>query len=302
MQTLESIVGILWGPWTPWIILAAGVIFTVWTRFTQYASLTHGVNVVRGVYDRPEDPGAINHFQALSAALSGTVGLGNIGGVALAIGIGGPGALFWMWVVAIFGMALKTIEITLAMLYRNTDDPDNPHGGAMWVVDKVLGTKGPIWKIVGRVAGVFFCLTLVNSALLGANMFQAWNVAVLSETYFQIPRIASGILMAVLVGLVIIGGIKRIGQVAGRLVPFMCLLYILSALAVLAISVEEIPRLLLLVVTSAFQTTEATGAFFGGTMGFAFIQGMKRALYSNEAGQGSAPIAHDAAKTDEPAR
>lgn len=302
MEILESIVNILWGPWTPWFLFAGGVLFTIWTRFTQYAVMTHGVAVIRGVYDRPDDPGAINHFQALSAALSGTVGLGNIGGVALAIGIGGPGALFWMWVVGFFGMALKTIEITLAMLYRNTDDPDNPHGGAMWVVDKVLGSKGGHWKLLGKILAVFFCVTLINSALTGACMFQSWNVANLTEGYFGMPRIGSGIITALLVGLIIIGGIKRIGHVAAKLVPFMCALYILASLAILAIHVKEIPGLIVLVVSSAFQPIEATGAFLGGSMGFAFMQGMKRALYSNEAGQGSAPIAHAAAKTNEPAR
>ena len=150
------IADLLWGPWTPWLLFLSGILFTVWSRFTQYMAMTHGVAVVRGIYDRPDDPGAINHFQALSAALSGTVGLGNIGGVALAIGLGGPGALFWMWMVALFGMALKTVEITLAMLYRNTDDPDNPHGGAMWVVEKALGSKGGIWKPVARVMRYFF--------------------------------------------------------------------------------------------------------------------------------------------------
>lgn len=302
MPILERLVDILWGPWTPWFLFGGGVLFTIWTRFTQYTALTHGVAVIRGSYDRPDDPGAINHFQALSAALSGTVGLGNIGGVALAIGIGGPGALFWMWVVGFFGMALKTIEITLAMIYRNTDDPDNPHGGAMWVVDKVLGSKGGVWKTVARVIALFFCLTLINSALTGSSMFQSWNVANLTESYFGLPTIGSGILMVVLVGLVIIGGIKRIGQVASKLVPVMCVLYILSAFAVLALHIDELPSLLLLVVESAFKSTEPAGAFLGGTIGFAFMQGMRRALYSNEAGQGSAPIAHAAAKTDEPAR
>ena len=129
MEFIGQLGGILWGPWTPWILLAAGVLFTVWTKFTQVKAMTHGIAVVRGLYDDPNDPGAINHFQALSAALSATVGLGNIGGVALAIGIGGPGALVWMWLVGFFGMALKTVEITLSMMYRNTDDPENPHGG-----------------------------------------------------------------------------------------------------------------------------------------------------------------------------
>ncbi len=302
MELIEHIAGFLWGPWTPWVLLAAGVLFTIWTRFTQYTAMTHGFAVVRGLYDDPDDPGAINHFQALSAALSATVGLGNIAGVALAIGFGGPGALFWMWVVGFFGMALKTVEITLAMIYRNTDDPNNPHGGAMWVVEKVIGGRGGHWKWIARVIGVFFCVTLLISAMTGGNMFQAWSVAELSETYFGIPRLVTGLVMAGVVGMVIIGGIQRIGSVAGKLVPFMCVTYVVAALAVLAMHVTEIPALLGMIVTSAFKSSEATGAFLGGSMGFAFMHGMKRALFSNEAGQGSAPIAHAAAKTAEPAR
>lgn len=302
MEFIETISGFLWDSWAQWSLLVVGVLFTVWTRFTQYTAMTHGIAVVRGLYDDPNDPGAINHFQALSAALSATVGLGNIGGVAFAIGIGGPGALFWMWIVALTGMALKSVEITLTMMYRNTDDPNNPSGGAMWVVEKVIGSKGGVWKPIARIIGIFFCITLLISAMTGGNMFQAWSVATLSHEYFGVPRLVTGIVMAVLVGLVIIGGIKRIGSVAGKLVPFMCVVYLISALAVLAMHVTEIPGLLWLVVSSAFRPTEAYGAFLGGSLGFAFMQGMKRALFSNEAGQGSAPIAHAAAKTDEPAR
>ncbi|HUG89787.1 MAG TPA: alanine/glycine:cation symporter family protein [Planctomycetaceae bacterium] len=302
MTLIEPVANFLWGPWTPWILLAAGILFTVWTRFAQALALTHGVAVIRGVYDDPKDPGAINHFQALSAALSATVGLGNIGGVALAIGMGGPGALFWIWIVGLFGMALKSVEVTLAMLYRNTDDPDNPHGGAMWVVHHVVGGKGGVWKPIARGIGTFFCITLLVSAFTGGNMFQCWNVAKLTERYFGVPRLAVGIVVAALVGAVIIGGIKRIGQVASKLVPFMCILYVLSALSVLAVNVQEIPSMLGLVVTSAFRPSEAGGAFLGATVGYAFMEGMKRSLFSNEAGQGSAPIAHAAAKTDEPAR
>lgn len=302
MEFLEPIVNVLWGHATFVILLGAGVLFTVWTRMIQFTAMTHGVQVVRGIYDDPDDPGVISHFQALSAALSATVGLGNIGGVALAIGAGGPGALFWMWVVGVFGMALKTIEITLAMMYRNTDDPENPHGGAMWVVDKVVGGWGGMWRPIARAIGVFFCVTLIISTFTGGNMFQSWNVATLTEEYFQIPRLASGVLMAVIVGLVIIGGIKRIGQVAAKLVPSMCLMYIVAALTILAFNAAEIPSILVLIVKSAFAPTEAAGAFIGGSVGFAFSQGMRRALFSNEAGQGSAPIAHAAAKTSEPAR
>ncbi len=307
LETFFEITGklggdIMWGPWTFFGLLAVGLIFTIWTKFGQYRAMTHGIAVIRGLYDDPDDPGAINHFQALSAALSATIGLGNIGGVALAIGAGGPGALVWMWLTGVFGMALKTVEITLSQMYRNVDDPDNPHGGAMWVVDKVIARRGGFWLIFGKCFAWFFCITLLISAFTGGNMFQSWNVANLSDTYFDIPKILTGIVLAIIVGLVIVGGIKRIGTVAGKLVPFMCVLYLLSALAVIAMHIPEIPGYFALIFKSAFSPNEATGAFLGGTMGWAFSQGLRRALFSNEAGQGSAPIAHAAAKTDEPAR
>ncbi len=292
----------LWGPWTFFVLMGAGILFTLWTRFIQFKALTHGVAVTRGKYDDPDDPGAINHFQALSAALSATVGLGNIGGVALAIAGGGPGALFWMWVIGFFGMALKTVEVSLAMLYRDTADPENPHGGAMWVIDKTLGAKGGPFKVLAKILGVTFCITLIISTITGGNMFQSWNVAALTETYFGVPGVVTGIVLALIVGLVIIGGIKRIGNVAGRLVPFMCILYVLAGFAVLSRHIGAIPQMLLEIDTSAFSPEEATGAFLGGSIGWAFSTGLRRALFSNEAGQGSAPIAHSAAKTAEPVR
>jgi len=302
MDFIEQIGIWIWSTPTFVGLLGAGVLFTLWTRFTQYRVMTHGLAIVRGIYDDPDDPGAINHFQALSAALSATVGLGNIGGVAVAISMGGPGALFWMWVVGFFGMALKTVEITLAMIYRDTTDPDNPSGGAMHVVKQVLAKKGRGWAMFGSIIGGFFCITLIISTITGGNMFQAWNVAGLTEAYFGVPKVATGIILAMMVGLVIIGGIKRIGTVAGKLVPLMCLLYLVSGFAVLVMNADQIPGLLKLVFTSAFGTAEAEGAFIGGTLGYAFVVGMQRALFSNEAGQGSAPIAHAAAKTAEPAR
>ena len=301
-SSIEAIGGLIWGPMTFIGLLGAGILFTLWTKITQYRVMTHGIDVVKGIYDDPDDPGAINHFQALSAALSATVGLGNIAGVALAIGAGGPGALVWMWIVGFFGMALKNVEITLAMMYRDTSDPDNPSGGAMHVVKQVLGDKGPFLATVGKVAGALFCVTLIISTITGGNMFQAWSVAGLSESYFGVPKLATGIILAMVVGMVILGGIRRIGTVAGKLVPFMCLLYLLSGIAVLVINAGKIPEVFSLIFSSAFGETEASGAFIGGTLGYAFMVGMKRALFSNEAGQGSAPIAHAAAKTDEPAR
>ncbi len=302
MDIIGDINDIIWADAVLYAVLATGLLFTLWSGFCQYRALTHGVAVTRGKYDEPGDPGAINHFQALSAALSATVGLGNIGGVALAIGLGGPGAVFWMWVVGAVGMALKTTEVTLAMLYRNTDDPDNPHGGAMWVVSKGFAKWNPGLAWLGKLLGGIFCITLLVSAVTGGNMFQSWNVADITHEYFGVPQIATGIVLAILVGMVIIGGIKRIGAVAGRLVPAMCALYLVSALYVLIVKIDVVPAMLVLIVKSAFSPLEAQGAFIGGTLGYAFLWGMKRALFSNEAGQGSAPIAHSAAKTSEPVR
>lgn len=301
-STLATLNSILWNDYVLLLLLGTGIVFTVWSGFCQYRVLTHGTRVIRGTYDNPGDPGAINHFQALSAALSATVGLGNIGGVALAIALGGPGAVFWMWIVGFFGMSIKLTEVTLSMLYRNTDDPNNPHGGPMWVASKGFALMNPRFTGVGKIFGGIFVVTLLVSAITGGNMFQAWNVGEITQEYFGIPTIATGIVLAILVGMVIIGGIKRIGAVAGRLVPIMITLYLLAAIYVLIIHYQQIPEMFRLIFASAFSDTEATGAFVGGTVGSAFLFGMKRALFSNEAGQGSSPIAHSAAKTDEPVR
>jgi len=297
---LATINGILWHEYVLYAILGTGLLFTIWSGFSQYRALTHGPQVIRGVYDDPDDPGAINHFQALSAALSATVGLGNIGGVALAIALGGPGAVFWMWIVGLLGMSIKLTEVTLSMLYRNTDDPENPHGGPMWVASKALERRG--MGGLGRTIGVIFCLTLLVSTATGGNMFQAWNVGELTEEYFSVPSWITGVVLAVIVGTVIIGGIKRIGKVAGTLVPVMVVLYLAAGSYVLAVNIADIPGIFALIIKSAFLPTEAGGAFIGGTAASAFLFGLKRAVFSNEAGQGSSPIAHSAAKTDEPAR
>jgi AGCS family alanine or glycine:cation symporter len=306
MNTLDAVLGtlnaILWHDIVLFLILGTGILFTVWSGFGQYRALTHGARVIRGVYDEPGDPGAINHFQALSAALSATVGLGNIGGVALAISLGGPGAVFWMWVVGFFGMAIKLTEVTLSMLYRNTDDPDNPHGGPMWVVSKALAERSPKLRGLGKFIGGVFCVTALVSTATGGNMFQAWNVGMITEEYFGIPSVATGIVLSIIIGMVIIGGIKRIGAVAGRLVPIMLTLYIVATIYVLGVNIQMIPGVIALIFTAAFSPTEATGAFIGGTMGYAFLFGMKRAIFSNESGQGTSPMAHAAAKTSEPVR
>lgn len=299
---LSAINAIIWHESVLFMLLGTGIVFTVWSGFSQYRALTHGFHVIRGRYDNPDDPGAINHFQALSTALSATVGLGNIGGVAIAIALGGPGAVFWMWVVGFFGMAIKLTEVTLSMLYRNTEDPDNPHGGPMWVVSQGLAAKAAGLRNVGKAIAVVFCITALISTATGGNMFQAWNTGEITELYFGIPSVASGIVLAILVSMVIIGGIKRIGAVTSRLVPIMLALYLLAGLYVIGVNIDQVPEMFRLIFRAAFSPVEASGAFIGGTMGYAFLFGMKRALFSNEAGQGTSPMAHSAAKTDEPVR
>lgn len=290
----------IWADWVLYVVLGTGILFTVWSGFGQYYALTHGTKVVLGHYDNSSDPGAISHFQALSAALSATVGLGNIGGVAVAISLGGPGAVFWMWIIGVLGMALKTGEVTLTMLYRNTDDPLNPHGGPMYVADRGGAEMG--YPRLGKAIACVFCLTLLVSTITGGNMFQAWNVAAVTELYFGVPRLMTGLVLGLIVAAVILGGIQRIGQVTSTLVPFMCGVYMLAAIYVLLVNISAVPDSLRLIVVSAFAPAEAQGAFIGGTALYAFSWGLKRALYSSEAGQGSSPMAHAAARTQEPVR
>ena len=302
MGFFNALNAVIWHNWVLYAVLATGVLFTFWSGFSQYRALTHGVAITRGKYDDKGDPGAISHFQALSAALSATVGLGNIGGVALAISLGGPGAVFWMWVVGLCGMAVKLTEVTLTMLYRNTDDPENPHGGPMMVVDQGVPARWPRLRPAGKVFAVIFSISVIVSAITGGNLFQAWNVGDITESYFGVPAWMCGFALAVGAGVVIIGGIRRIGQVASRLVPIMVVLYFIGCLVVLGLSYQQIPESFALILRGAFSSLDGTGAFIGGTAGAAFIFGMKRALFSSEAGQGSSPIAHSAARTDEPVR
>ncbi len=292
----------IWHEYMLYFLLGVGVVFTLWSGFSQYYALTHGAAVLIGRYDDQNDPGAINHFQALSTALSATVGLGNIGGVALAIALGGPGAMFWMWMVALLGMSVKLTSVTLSMLFRNTDDPDNPHGGPMYVVSKGLGRAFPSLAGAGKFLGGMFCIAMLTSTTTGGNMFQAWNVGTITESYFGVPSWMTGVVLAIIVGFVIIGGISRIGKVASILVPGMVAMYLAVALYVVIANIDAVPEMLALMFSSAFNPQQAEGAFVGGTVGYAFMIGMKRAIFSNEVGQGSSPIVHAAAKTDEPVR
>jgi AGCS family alanine or glycine:cation symporter len=282
-------------------LLAIGLLFTLWSRFCQYRSWTHGVALVAGKgIDTGHGDGALSHFQALTAAMAGTVGLGAIAGMAIAVDFGGPGAVFWMWVVGLVGMALKTTEVTLSLLYRDTSEPENPHGGAMYVARKGLVELSPKLAGFARFVGAFFAVALLLFAVTGGNMFQTWSVADTTREYFGVPTWVTGTAIAVAAGIVLLGGIKRIGSVTQMLVPFKCGLYVLAGFYVIVLHASELPGLIKLIVTSAFSKTEAAGAFTGGVMANAFLWGMKRALFSSESGLGTAPIAHSAVKTPEP--
>ena len=282
-------------------LLGVGVLFTLWSGFCQWRSWTHGVALCAGKgIDTTHGEGALTHFQALTAALSGTVGLGAIAGMAIAVEFGGPGAVFWMWTVGIIGMALKSTEVTLSLLYRDVSDPANPHGGSMYVLRKGLKELHPKLEGVGRVLAVVFVCALLLFAVTGGNMFQTWTVADTTREYLGVPTWLSGVIIATLAGIVLIGGIRRIGGVTKVLVPFKCGVYVLIGLYVILHNAEQLPEAMRMIFHGAFNGTEGVRAFIGGGGGIAFLFGMKRALFSSEAGLGTAPIAHSAVKTPEP--
>ncbi|MCL2925031.1 MAG: alanine:cation symporter family protein [Trichodesmium sp. MAG_R04] len=278
-----------------WLIIG-GIFFTIRMRFINIRAFTHAIDIVRGKYDNPEDQGEVSHFQALAAALSGTVGLGNIAGVAIAISIGGPGAVFWMTIAAFFGMTSKFVECTLAQKYRIIKPDGTISGGPMRYLSAGLAEMRQ--GTLGRVLATLFSIFCISAAFGGANMFQAnQSYGAVSTVLPGLPSWVYGLVLVVLVGLVIIGGIQRIGMVAGTLVPLMCLLYVLASLFIIFANITEIPRVIATIVSEAF----APKALEGGIIGV-IIQGFQRSAFSNEAGVGSAAIAHSAARTNEPIR
>ncbi|MDB5984983.1 MAG: hypothetical protein JWR16_36 [Nevskia sp.] len=300
-STVDAVNGVLLSVPVLLALLGIGLLFTIRSGFCQYRSLTHGVALVAGKgIDTSHGPGALTHFQALTAAMSGTVGLGAIAGMAIAVDFGGPGAVFGMWVVGLVGMALKTTEVTLSLLYRDTSEPGNPHGGAMYVARDGLGQLAPGLRGFGKWVGGAFCLALLLFAFTGGNMFQTWSVADTTREYFGVPTWITGVILATIAGAVILGGIKRIGNVTKTLVPFKCGVYVLCGLYVIVQNAQQLPEIFRLIFTCAFSTTDGAGAFAGGAMGATFMWGMKRALFSSESGLGTAPIAHSAVKTPEP--
>lgn len=301
-QVLTAVNGVIWHSSVIFILLVVGILFTIWTKLGQWKSLSHGMRIIRGDFDSDQGQGTITHFQALSAALSATVGVGNIGGTALAISMGGPGALFWMWIVGILGMALKTVEVTVTMIFRKTSPDGSVQGGPMWVVANGLAEVAPKYKRLGGMLAGLFCVTLLIATFTGGLFFQAWNAANITQQFFGVPTWVVGIVLMSIVGAVIIGGIKRIGSVAGRVVPLMCAIYLCAAVYAILINFSQLPVLIGDIFTSAFSASSAQGAFTGGTFGAIFSIGMQRAFFSSEAGQGSSPIAHSAVKTDTPVR
>jgi len=304
VEIFETIVNeanrVVWGlpealPWLVAVLLLAGLTVTLRLAFVQLRHLKHSVLVVMGRYDDPSDPGDVSHFQALATALSATVGIGNIAGVATAIHYGGPGAVFWMWVTAVFGMALKFAECTLAVKYRAFDDRGDSAGGPMYYIERGLGSK---WKPLA----VFFAFCAVIASFGGGNMNQANTVAVSAATDFGLDSWIVGVGLVVLVGSVILGGIRSIAKVSSALAPSMAVLYIVGALAVLLLHVGDVPAAFATIVGNAFEPRAGVGGSVAGVFSVTLLMGVKRGLFSNEAGQGSAPIAHAAAKTHEPVR
>ncbi len=295
------------GTYTLMILLVpVGIMFTFRLKGIQLSKLGHALDIVRGKYDNPDDPGDINHFQALCAALSATVGTGNIAGVALAIYYGGPGAVFWLWVTGFFGMATKYAECTLAQKYRKVHRDGSISGGPMYYIEqgckKALGKAAKPMAVVCAFGGVLCSLGTGNMAQSNsmADAVNQFEIPVAGGTH--IPHYAIGLVLSILVFLVIVGGIKRIGNVAEKLVPFMASMYIIASMVIILINVREIPHMFVLIFRGAFTSTGATGGFIGSTFLLTMRFGIARGLFSNEAGQGSAPIAHAAAKTEYPVR
>ncbi|ANT65690.1 MULTISPECIES: alanine/glycine:cation symporter family protein [Prosthecochloris] len=283
-----------------WLVVAA-LVFTLYLGFVNIRGFSHAIDLVRGVYDAPGDQkGEVSHFQALTAALSATVGLGNIAGVAVAITLGGPGATLWMIVGGFLGMSSKMVECTLGVKYRKVFDDGRVSGGPMYYLSRGLAEKG--FPSTGKVLGFFFALMCVGGSIGGGNMFQAnqaFKQAVVAtggaESFLYQQGWIFGLCMALLVGIVIIGGIKSIVRVTSKLVPLMVAIYVLVSLYIIFSSWTDIPAAFGIIITGAF----APEALYGGVVGV-LIQGFKRAAFSNEAGIGSAPIAHSAVKTSEP--
>jgi len=273
-------------------LVGAGIYFTIAGRFLPFRALKHAVQILTGKFDNPDDPGEISHFQALSSALSATIGMGNIAGVAIAVSMGGPGAIFWMWVAGLVGMSTKFFTCTLACLYRKKDERGIEQGGPMYFIEVGLGKYFKPLAVMFAVFGMIGCLAMFQTNQLSGLLYADWGIS----------RLGTGIVSCLIVGVVILGGIVRVGQVTSKIVPGMFVLYIIAAMYVILSNIAAVPGILYSIVDQAF----GGEALIGGGTGVAFRevihQGIRRAAFSNEAGLGTAPMAHGAAKTKEPVR
>lgn len=289
LATIDSYIG--GADWFVYLLLGTGLFFTLYLKFPQIRYFAHALRIVRGKYDRHTDQGDTSHFQALATALSGTVGTGNIAGVALAIHLGGPAALFWMLVTAFMGMTTKFVEVTLSHKYREVDEKGHIAGGPMYYMKHALNAK---WL------AVIFAIATVLSSFGTGSLPQINSISNSLYESFHIDHMLTGIVLAVILGFVIIGGIKRIAAITEKLVPFMAVFYFLGALSVILYNIDNLIPSVVSIFSDIFSGSAATGGFLGASISYAFNRGVNRGLFSNEAGQGSAPIAHAAAKAHEP--
>lgn len=290
---LITLDGILAGSsWFPYLLLFTGLFFTLYLKFPQVRYFRHAIKVARGQYDREGAPGDASHFQALTTALAGTVGTGNIGGVAFALFLGGPAALFWMWMTAFLGMTTKFVEVTLSHKYRVKTADGTMAGGPMYYME---------YGLKSRWLAILFAVAAVLTSFGIGNFPQINSIAAGLEGSFDISPLISGAVLTVVLGLVIVGGIHRIAQVASKLVPLMSFIYIAGALAVIIPNFGNVGPAIVAIFADVFTGTAATGGFLGASIAYAFNRGVNRGLFSNEAGLGSSSIAHSAARTDEPA-
>jgi alanine or glycine:cation symporter, AGCS family len=303
--------------WTPvlFLLILGGVFFLLYSRFIQYKYFTHAISILRGKYDNPNDPGYINAYQALSTALASTVGMGNIAGVAFAISIGGPGALFWMWVAAFVGMSTNFFTSTLSIMYRGKDSEGNIQGGPMYVIREGLSKSWRPLAVIFSLCCMVGCLPIFQANQLTQVIIDIGlpNVSLGEFTIvgitIDILKLSIGIVLTIIAGIVIIGGIQRIGNWAGKMVPIMIVLYFLSVLIILLLNIQDVPKYFMLIFTDAFSAnfyspTELVDnpPLFGGVVGALIQTGVRRASFSNEAGIGTAPLALGASKSKEPIR
>ncbi|OUR99061.1 sodium/alanine symporter [Flavobacteriales bacterium 33_180_T64] len=284
------------------LLIGGGLYLLIRSQFLPFRFFGHAIQVLRGKYDNPNDPGEISHFKALTTALSSTIGMGNIAGVALAISVGGPGAMFWMWISAIVGMSTKFFTSTLAIMYRGKDSNGDLQGGPMYFITEGLGKNWKPLAIMFSVFGMLGALPVVNVNQLKQAINDIILIPVGVEVSFT-SNLIIAIVLVLITSIVILGGLKRISNIASKMVPSMVVMYFILVLIILAINYTEVPKYLLLIFTDAFEANYIEGdKVLGGMLGALVLLGIKRGAFSNEAGIGTAPMAHGAAKTNEPVR